>query len=150
MRTHHKPALALLDRWRFALVFFAAGSLITACLTHLNRARVDGNRVFQLLVYHAVPGKVTALESRFSDAAKLIDDHGLKVVGYWIPNDKPAWDDTFVYVVAHPSREQAKKNWQALHADPAFQKYVKSEEAEKLIEKVDSTYMRPTDFSPMR
>jgi len=27
---------------------------------------------------------------------------------------------------------------------------VKSEKAEKLVEKVDGTYMRPTDFSPMK
>jgi hypothetical protein len=158
MKTNHKPALAVLNRWKFkawvvcgtALVSFAAGSLITAHLTHLSQVRADSNRVFELLVYHAVPGKVPALESRFRDASKLQAKHDLNVVGYWVPDDDPAWDNTFIYIVASPSRDEAKKNWDAFHADPAFQEYVKSEQANKLIEKVDSTYMRPADFSAMR
>jgi hypothetical protein len=43
-----------------------------------------------------------------------------------------------------------KKNWDAMFADPAFQEMVKSEQADKLVEKVDVTYMHPTDFSPMK
>jgi hypothetical protein len=35
-------------------------------------------------------------------------------------------------------------------ADPEFQEVIKSEKADKLVEKEDSTYMRPTDFSPMK
>jgi hypothetical protein len=52
--------------------------------------------------------------------------------------------------VAHRSREDGKKNWRAFHEDAAFQKYVKAEERESLIKSVDSTYMRPTDFSRMK
>jgi hypothetical protein len=134
-----------------ALVSFAAGSLITARLSHLNQVRADSNRVFELRVYHAVPGKLPALESRFRDtASKLLAKHDLKAVGYWVPEDAPASDNTFIYILAHPSREEAKKNWDAMFADPAFQEMVKSEQAEKLVDKVDVTYMRPTDFSAMK
>jgi hypothetical protein len=38
----------------------------------------------------------------------------------------------------------------ATFADPAFQETVKSEQADKLVNKVDVTRMRPTDFSPMK
>ncbi len=134
-----------------ALVSFAAGSLITARLSHLNQVRADSNRVFELRVYHAVPGKLPALESRFRDtASKLLAKHDLKAVGYWVPEDAPASDNTFIYILTHPSREEAKKNWDAMFADPAFQEMVKSEQADKLVEKVDVTYMRPTDFSAMK
>jgi len=148
-----------LNRWRFkrwtvcgiALVSFAAGSLITARLAHVNQVRADSNRVFELRVYHAVPGKVPALESRFRDtASKLLAKHDLKAVGYWVPEDAPAWDNTFIYILAHPSREEAKKNWDAMRADPGFQEMLKSEQTDKLVEKVDTTYMHPTDFSPMK
>ena len=37
-----------------------------------------------------------------------------------------------------------------MFADPEFQEMVKSEQADKLVENVDSTYMHPTDFSPMK
>ena len=134
-----------------AVISFTAGSLITARLAHMNQVRADSNRVFELRVYHAVPGKVPALVSRFRDtASKLLAKHDLKAVGYWVPEDAPASDNTFIYILAHPSREEAKKNWDALRADPAFQEMAKSEQAEKLLEKVDSTYMQPTDFSPMK
>ena len=134
-----------------ALVSLAAGSLITARLSHLNQVRADSNRVFELRVYHAVPGKLPALESRFRDtASKLLAKHDLKAVGYWVPEDAPASDNTFIYILAHPSRGEAKKNWDAMFADPAFQEMVKSEQADKLVEKVDATYMRPTDFSAMK
>jgi hypothetical protein len=135
----------------FALVSFAAGSLFTARLAHVNEVKADSNRVFELRIYHAVPGKVSALETLFRDtASKLLAKHGLKAVGYWVPEAGPAWDNTFVYILAHPSREEAKKNWDAMFADPAFQAMSKSEQTEKLVEKVDSTYTHPTDFSPMK
>jgi hypothetical protein len=137
-----------------ALVSFAAGALLPLRLMRLHQVRADSNRVFELLVYHTVPGQVPALESIFRDVAKLQAKHDLQVVGYWVPSDNPAWANTFIYLVAHPSRDEAKKNWDALHADPAFPEYRK--QAAQLIERVDEgyrvdeVYMRPTDFSAMR
>jgi NIPSNAP protein len=162
MKTDHDPAPAALTRWNFnrwivcgtGLLSFAAGSLLTARLMHVNQVRADSNRVFELMVYHTVPGKVPALESIFRDVSKLQAKHDLNVIGYWVPNDDPAWANTFVYLVVHPSQEEAKKNWHALHADPGFPQY--REQAIPLIEKVndqfhvDEVYMRPTDFSAMK
>src|SRR5271166_1911251 len=129
-----------LKRWTvcvIALVSFAAGSLITARLMHVNQVRADGNRVFELRIYHVVPGKLPALESRFRDTtSKLLAKHGLKVVGYWVPAGSPGWDNTFIFLVAHPSREEAKKHWDAMRADPEFQEMIKSEQADKWVEKI--------------
>jgi NIPSNAP len=159
MKTSHKWTPAVLNPWKFkgrtvcgiALVSFVAGSFLAARLTHMNQVLADSNRAFELRVYHAVPGKLTALESRFRDTtSKLLAKHHLNVVGYWVPQEAPAWDNTFIFMLAHPSREEAKKNWDAMRADPAFQETVKSEQADKLVEKIDWTYMHPTDFSPMK
>ena len=128
-----------------ALASFAAGLLVAA----RPAQSAENDRVFELLVYHAVPGKVPKLEARFARAASLFRQHGLDVLGYWVPDD-PAWSDTFVYLVAHSSREEAKEKWHEFHADPAFQQYVKEEKEEQLIDKVDKTFMRPTDFSKTR
>jgi hypothetical protein len=132
-----------------ALISFVAGSLITARLAQVNQVKANSNPVFELRIYHAVPGKLPALESRFRDStSKLLAKHGLKVVGYWIAEGSPGWDNTFIFLVAHSSRDEAKKNWDAMRADPEFQEMIKSEQADKLVEKIDSIYMRPTDFSP--
>ena len=146
-----------LQRWMvcaIAMVSFAAGSLLTSCLTRLREVRADGNHVFELMIYHAVPGKGPALESLFREASKIMAKHGVNVVGFWVPNEDPAWNDTFVYLVVHPSRDEANKNWQALHTDAEFRPYIES--AKPLIQnpenkyRVDEVYMRPTDFSSMR
>lgn len=155
-------AQSILHRCRFkgcillgtALVSFAAGSLFTARLVHPKQLRAESSQVFELMIYHTVPGKVPALESIFRDVANLQTKYNLNVIGYWVPNEDPAWKDTFVYLVVHPSRKAAEANWHALHADTEFLPYRKS--AEPLIEKVngdynvDEVYMRPTDFSAMK
>ena len=162
MKTNQQSLLAVPKRskvkgWMVcgtALASFAAGSLLTTRLMHADRVRADANRVFELMVYHALPGKVPALESIFREVSKLQAKHDLNVVGYWVPNDDPAWANTFIYLVAHSSQEEAKKNWNALHTDPAFPEYRK--QAAPLIErveegyKVDEVYMRPTEFSAMK
>jgi hypothetical protein len=163
IKTNHKLALALHNRWNFKgwivccalLGSFAAGALFTARLMHLNHVMANSNRVFELMVYHTVPGKVPALESIFRDVSKLQTKHDMNVVGYWVPgDDDPAWANTFIYLVAHPSLDEAKKNWRALHADPAFPEY--RDRAAQILEKVDAkyrvdeVYMRPSDFSAMK
>ena len=83
--------------------------------------------------------------------SKLLVKHDLNVIGYWIPDSKsPAWDNTFVFLLAHSSQEEAAKNWQEMAADPVFQEIIKSEQKERLLDKADKTYMQPTDFSPMK
>jgi len=162
MKTNHTAILAVLNRWKFrgwmlcgtALLSFAAGSLLTARLMHPSKVRADGDRVFELRVYHTVPGKVPELESIFGEVSKLQAKYGLSAVGYWVPKDDPAWANTFVYLVAHSSEEQAKKNWDALHADPAFPEYRRR--AAPLLDKVgedyrvDEVFMCPTDYSAMK
>jgi NIPSNAP len=134
-----------------AVLAFAAGSLFTARLSRMEQVRADSNRVFELRVYHTVPGKVPALQTRFRDTVtKLFAKHDLKPVGFWVPDDAPASDNTFIYILAHPSREEAKTHWAAMQTDPGFKEMMKSEQTDKLVEKVDSTYMSPTDFSPMK
>jgi hypothetical protein len=143
------------NRWTvsaIAVSCFVAGALLTARLTRMEQARADSNRVFELRIYHTVPGKATALQSEFREkVTKWFAKHDLQAVGYWAPVDAPASDNTFVYILAHPSRDEAKKHLAAFQADPAFQEMIKSQQGDaKLVEKVDSTYMNPTDFSPMK
>jgi hypothetical protein len=71
-----------------ALVFFAAGSLITSRLTHVNQLSAQSRRRASRLSCCA--GKLSALESRFCDTtSKLLAKHDLKVVGDWVPEGAP-------------------------------------------------------------
>jgi hypothetical protein len=132
-----------------ALISFAAGSVVASRLSHIQQASATGNRIFELRVYHAVPGKLPVMESRFRDkTSKILARHNLNVVGYWLADEAP--DNSFVFLFSHESREEAKKNWEAFRFDPEFQEVIKAEQAEKTLEKADIIWLRPTDFSPMK
>jgi hypothetical protein len=124
------------------------GSLLARRLTKMPAASADSNRVFELRIYHTVPGKLLVMEARFRErTSKILARHNLHVMGYWVTED-PA-ENTFVFLLAHASREEAKKNWDAFRLDPEFQEVAKSEQAEKTLEKADILWLRPTDFSPV-
>lgn len=64
-------------RCAVGLVCFAAGVLITGFGADNRPVRAGNTQVFELNVYHAVPGKVPKLEERFRDTSKLLAKHDL-------------------------------------------------------------------------
>ena len=112
----------------------------------------EGNAtgVYELRVYHTAPGKLPDLLKRFREhTIKLFDQHAMKSVAYWTPLDEPEKSNTLIYILHHPSREAAAANWKSFQEDPNWKSVrEKSEENGKIVEKVDSTFMALTDFSP--
>ena len=106
--------------------------------------------VYELRVYHAASGKLPELLARFREhTIKLFDRHGMKSIAYWTPLDEPEKSNTLVYILRHPSREAAAANWKSFQDDPEWKSVRdKSEANGKLVEKVDSTFLSLTDFSP--
>jgi hypothetical protein len=103
--------------------------------------------------YHAAPGKFEAMHARFRDhACALFKKHGIEPIGFWIPADKDKGaDNTLIYVLAHKSREAAKKSWAAFGNDPEWKKAkAESETNGKLVEKAESVFLSATDYSPMK
>ena len=110
----------------------------------------SGDTVYELRIYHVVPGKLDELLARFRDhTMKIFERHGMKNVAYWTPVDEPQKSNTLIYILEHPSRAAAVDNWKSFQDDPEWKKVkAKSEENGKLVEKIDSTFMKLTDFSP--
>lgn len=106
--------------------------------------------VYELRVYHAAPGKLGDLEARFREhTLKIFERHGIKSVAYWTPLDEPEKSNTLIYILQHPSREAAAANWKAFQDDPEWKSvHEKSEANGKLVDKIDSTFLALTDFSP--
>ena len=106
--------------------------------------------VYELRIYHTYDGKLDDLLARFREhTTKLFEKHGMKNIAYWTPTDDPLKGKTLIYVIAHASRDAATANWKAFGEDPEWISVRdKSEANGKLVEKVDSTFMVPTDFSP--
>jgi len=109
------------------------------------------HHVYELRMYHVNPGKMEALIARFGDHTDaLFKRHNMKSIGYWRPEDAPNSENLFVYVLEHPSREEARKNWAAFQADPEWKKVkAESETQGPLADHIDSYFMDPTSFSAL-
>ena len=115
-------------------------------------AQAPQSHVFELRTYTAADGKLANVNARFRDHTRTIfDRHNMKSVGYWTPLEGPTADTTLIYILEHPSREEARKNWAAFRADPEWQKVqAESEAAGKIVLKTESVFLNPTDYSPMK
>jgi hypothetical protein len=111
-------------------------------------AMAESAKVYELRIYHAVPGKLDSLVGRFRDHTdKLFAKHGIKSVAYWTALDEPVKSSTFFYILEHPSREAAAANWKSFQDDQEWKTVkAKSEENGPLVEKIDSTFLTLTDF----
>lgn len=109
----------------------------------------SGTMVYELRTYTTKPGKLDDLNKRFREhTMQLFEKHGMKNVAYFVPLDKP---DTLVYIIAHKSRQAAAASWKAFRSDPEWQQVAKeSEKNGKIVVKVVSEYLTPTDYSPLK
>jgi hypothetical protein len=109
-------------------------------------------RVFELRTYTAPEGKLGDLHRRFRDhTMRIFEKHGMTGVGYWSPQDAPLSHNTLVYVLAHSSREAAKKNWDAFRNDPEWKKVATESQLNgPIISRVESMFLDPTDYSPIK
>jgi NIPSNAP. len=131
---------------------FGAGALIRSVFVPAVTLHAAENRVFEIRTYTTPPGKLDALKVRFRDQTiPIFNRHDMTSVGYWVPQDAPLSQNTLIYVLAHPSREAAAKNWAAFRADPEWVKAkADSEKDGPLTTNVVSVFANPTDFSPLK
>lgn len=110
------------------------------------------SRVFELRTYTTHEGRLPALNARFRDhTMKLFEKHGMTNVVYMTPMDEAKKDNTLVYLLAHDSRDAAKASFQAFGQDPQWKSARDASEADgKIVAKVESVFLVPTDYSPMK
>ena len=125
---------------------FAAIFVVLPILPVLS-AEPDG-RIFELRTYHAAAGKLEDLETRFRDhTMALFTKHGMTNVGYWVPVTNT--DNLLIYLMAYPDMKARDASWKAFSDDPAWKEVFKASRVDgPLVEKVDSLFLKPTDFSP--
>ena len=113
----------------------------------------SGRRVFEMRTYTTNEGKLEALHKRFREHTnRLFQKHGIEIVGYWTPQDeKDGKADKLIYLLAYPSRKAADASWKAFRADPEWQMAVQeSQKGGVLVKKVESVFLDPTDYSPIK
>ncbi|MBZ5576599.1 MAG: NIPSNAP family protein [Acidobacteriia bacterium] len=108
-------------------------------------------KIYELRTYTCAEGKLEALKARFrDDTIRIFNKHGIESIGYWVPQDERS-KNTLIYIVAHPSKEAADKNWKEFQDDPEWKKVAAASEANgKIVLKVDRVFMDPTEFSKLK
>src|SRR5436190_6938616 len=115
-------------------------------------AQAQPGHVYEMRTYTAADGKLPNLNARFRDhTMRIFAKHNMKSIGYRTPIEGPTAGTTLVYILEHPSREEATKNWAAFNADPEWQKAkADSEVGGKLVAKAEPVFLTPTDYSPIK
>lgn len=132
---------------------FLSGALVMLGFSSLRGSNAQPpSHVYELRMYHVNEGKMDALIARFGNHTDAIfRRHHMKSIGYWLPQDAPRSQNLFVYVLEHPSREEAEQNWAAFQADPEWQKVKAESEANgPLADHIDRYFMDPTTYSALR
>src|SRR5689334_3821403 len=103
---------------RFSVFSFVCGAAVMLGLTNVVGSN-PSHHVLELRMYHVNPGEMDALHARFGDHLDPISTrYNMRSVRYWVREDRPHSRTLFVYILEHPSRDEAKKNWDAFHDDP--------------------------------
>ena len=137
-------------RTRYFL-FFLYGAAMMLGFSALSGPN-PSHHVYELRMYHVNAGRMEALKARFGNHTDAIfKRHNMKSVGYWVPEDAPSSQNLFIYMLEHPSREEARKNWAAFSADPEWQKAkAESEKDGRIVAKAESVFLVPTDYSAIK
>jgi hypothetical protein len=144
MTQHLRPSVL------FLVVGFVAGT-IAGPRPGVVSAQ-SASRVFELRTYTAPEGRLADLHKRFRDhTLRIFQKHGMTNVVYLAPVDAPLSQNTLVYLLAHESRDAAKKSWADFAADPEWKKVsAESQVNGRIVEKVESVFLQATDYSPMK
>jgi len=112
-----------------------------------NATQAKNTMLYELRTYYTPEGKLDALNARFRNhTMTLFEKHGMKNIMYWTPVDKP---NTLIYVIAHKNKAAADASWKSFREDPEWKKVAEETQRDgKLVDKVESVYMTPTDYSP--
>jgi len=107
------------------------------------------DRLFEIRTYTTAEGRLDALHKRFREHTnKLFVKHGMTLVGYWTPADKP---ETLVYILAYPNMAGREKSWKGFMGDPVWKKaWADSKKDGPIVTKVVKQFLKPTDYSPIR
>lgn len=109
------------------------------------------DNIYELRTYSCLPGRLPNLVTRFKDhTLKLFEKQGMENIVYFTSIEKEG-QSKLVYLLAHKSEEAAAKSWTAFRADPVWiAARDASEKDGKIVEKVESVFLKPLSFSKMK
>jgi hypothetical protein len=107
--------------------------------------------VFEERLYHTVDARAHARNAaRMEATISVLRRHGMHLVGFW-DVVAGAEQSTLYYLVRYHSLAERTPQWEAFGADPERAAIrAAAEAAGPLFRRVESNFLQPTAFSPLR
>ena len=140
---------------RVAAAILAAALCAAAVAGSGGMSVAADSRVFEMRTYHAAEGRAKQMHARFRQhTSALFRKHGMTIVGYWVQLDEKTGvtnENLLVYVLAYPDMQARHAAWEAFRNDPEWQRVkAESEKNGPIVAKVDSVFLKATDYSPLK
>ena len=107
--------------------------------------------LYELRIYHAVPGRLPDLNKRFAEITlKMWDKFGIRQVGFWTTLVGPN-NNALYYLLEWDSLAAREQKWNAFAADPEWlAARAGTEKNGPLVERVENLLLTPTAYSKMK
>lgn len=107
--------------------------------------------LYEMRIYHCVPGRLPALNKRFETMTlALWAKHGIRPVGFWTDLIGES-NQKLTYMLAWESLAEREQKWNAFAADPDW--HAKRAETEKdgpIVAHLSNSILSPTSYSQMK
>jgi len=133
---------------RFALLI----SVAVLFLVDVSMADNLPPRAYEKRTYAATQGNLNKLHGLFRQhSGRYFVKHGIQVIATLVPTKESAAGNTVIWIFAHANEESAHAAWSSFNQDPKWLKLLaEASPNEALIERVESEFFRPADYSPMQ
>ena len=106
--------------------------------------------LYELRVYHPVPGRLPKLLARFEKLLPIWEGHGIRAVGFWTTAVGESSTD-LTYILPWESLADRERRWSAFQADPGWiAARAATETPDKIVQSVRNEFWTPTAFSSVR
>jgi len=107
--------------------------------------------IYELRVYHCVPGRLPALLKRFETITLgLWAKHGIRQAGFWTVVVGESNQDLY-YLLQWESLGDRDKKWASFQADPEWiAKRAETEREGAIVASITNTILQPTSFSSVK
>jgi hypothetical protein len=113
---------------------------------------LEKGMIYELRIYHAIPGRLPALLARFQNhTLQIWEKHGIRQAGFWTTLIGESESNQLTYMLAWDSMAEREERWSAFLADPEW--IATKTETEKdgpLVQNIRNELLAPTAFSSVK
>jgi len=130
-----------------------AGSAFISILEYGHRVNLtlEDAMLYELRIYHAMPGRMPDLNRRFETITlKIWERFGIRQVGFWNVQIGESNQDLY-YMLEWKDLAERERIWSAFMADPEWQKArAETEKNGPLLQSISNYMLTPTVYSKMK